>query len=155
MWTVAGARQREAQTCKLRLVATHQIHRAALVRHLRDNEVVGASRAQLFAEFYGPLDSDCAVLAEHRNYQQAVSSQLCATDLLQLVGDRHGLELLEAYQQQYGLYFAMYCDRLLARLNHRPYILSSLVPEVRATAGNLRQMLVAGHSLPSRRLPAR
>jgi len=79
MWRVARARTRDAQLVQLRLVAIHQIHRAALVRHLRDQNVGPDIRRRLFTEFHGVLDSDCAVLAEHRSYMQAVSSQLCAS----------------------------------------------------------------------------
>lgn len=144
MWSVARARQRESQIVALRLVATHQIHRAALVRHFRDDGVTARDRVKLLAEFYGPLDTDCATLAEHRSYTQAVSSEISATDLLAMIGDRHGLELLEAYQQAYGTYFAMHCDRILARHDHRPYLLASLLPEVRSSAVDLRKRLVAG-----------
>jgi hypothetical protein len=153
MWAVARGKQREVQLKALRLVATEQIHRAALVRHLRENQIVGRERNVLLGEFYGSRDAACAVLAEHRVYRQAVSSQLCAADLLELSGDRLGLDLLRAYERDFGLYFAMYCDRARARRDGRPYVLASLLPEIKTGAETLRRRILSGDRLPARPAP--
>jgi hypothetical protein len=151
MNTVARGRSREHQIVSLRLVATEQIHREALVRYMRDNDVKGHQRSIVLREFYGPLDAECAVLAAHREYQLAVSSHISATDLLALSADRYGAEMMEEYETSYGVYFAMHCDRARARAEGRPYLLASLLPEVRAGARNLRECLLSGKWLPSAR----
>lgn len=148
MWQVARGRQRERQLTELRRVATEQVHRGALVRYLRDNGITGRERNRVLGEFYGTLDSDCAVLAEHRAYTRAVSTELCARDLLKLCYDRHGVELIEAYEREYGVFFAMHCDRARALADGRPYLLASLLPEVRAGAASIRRRLVSGQRLP-------
>jgi len=151
MDTVARGRSRERQIISLRLVATEQIHREALVRYLRDNDVKGDQRSIVLREFYGPLDTGCAILAAHREYQFAVSSHISATDLLDLSADRYGAEMMQEYEASYAVYFAMHCDRARARAEGRPYLLASLLPEVRASAKNLRQCLLSGEWLPSAR----
>jgi hypothetical protein len=104
-------------------------------------------------EFFGPRDPDCAVLAEHRNYILAASSQVCASDLLELTGDRYGIKLVSRYQSDYGLYFAMYCDRARARQDGRLYLLEALMPEVRDEATRVRETLLGGDRLPIRTRP--
>jgi hypothetical protein len=150
MGVVARGRSRERQILSLRLVATEQIHRQALVRYLRDNEVTGEQRNIVLREFYGPLDSECAVLAAHREYILAGSSHVCASDLLDLSADRHGAEMVSEYETAYGLYFAMHCDRARARAERRPYLLASLMPEVKASARGLRLRLLSGKGLAPR-----
>lgn len=156
MWKVARERRREAQLVELRLAATEQVHRVALVRHLRDNKVTGRHRSTLLREFHGVLDTQCAILAEHRSYTKAVSSQLCAVDLLELAGDRYGAQLVDRYERQYSTFFSMYCDRICAHADGRPYLLSSLMPETRLEVSRLRRNLLAGDRLPVRKvmLPA-
>lgn len=155
MWHVAEDRQRERQILGLRLVATQQVHRAALVRYLRENMISGPRRDRLLKEFYGTLDIECAVLAEHRGYTQAVSSQLCAVDLLEMCNDHYGAAMIGHYEREYGTFFAIYCDRVRALSEGRPYLLASLMPEVRARAQNLRRKIVSGDRLPPERLNIR
>ena len=150
MWGVVRSGRRDHQVRELRLVASLEIHRAALVRHLRDNERTRPERERLLQEFYGSLDSSCATLAEHRAYTRAVSSQVSALELLELTDDRVGLQLLEQYQRDYGSFFSMYCDRLLAIDDGRPYLLASLLPEVRANANRLRRRILACDEPPRR-----
>jgi len=152
MTVVAGGRLRERQIVSPRLVATEQVHRQALVRYLRDNEIRGEQRNLVLREFYGPLDSRNAVLAAHREYTQAVSSHVCTTDLLELCNDREGARLLHQYEYAYGLYFSMHCDRARARNASRPYLLGALLPEVKAGARGLREKLLSGDDLPSPKL---
>lgn len=150
MTAVAQIRLREPQLQALRRVGSLQIHRAALVRHLHDNEITGERRSALFREFHGTLDTQCAALSEHRVYTQAVSSQLCARDLLEMSGDTHGVELLDRYQREFGVFFSMHCDRMTALAEGRRYLLASLMPEVRASATRLRERLLSGERLPQR-----
>jgi hypothetical protein len=153
MMAIAGAKRRERQITRLRALAVQQIHRAALVRHLRANQITGKERNRVLQEFFGPRDPDCAVLAEHRNYILAASSQVCASDLLELTGDRYGIKLVSRYQSDYGLYFAMYCDRARARQDGRLYLLEALMPEVRDEATRVRETLLGGDRLPIRTRP--
>jgi hypothetical protein len=152
MWRVARGKQRERQLIDLRLAATEQIHRAALVGYLRDNNIVGRERSVVLREFYGPLDSACAILAEHRSYTRAVSSRLCAIDLLTLSHDSFGVRLIGDYEHEYAIWFAMHCDRARAISEGRRYLLASLMPDVRANAASLRTRLLAGERLPARRI---
>ncbi|HUF71345.1 MAG TPA: hypothetical protein VMR74_00440 [Gammaproteobacteria bacterium] len=149
MTVVSRGRSRERQIVSLRLVATEQIHRQALVRYLRDNEIRGEQREIVLKEFYGPLDSRNAVLAAHREFTQAVSSHVCAADLLELCADRHGTKMLHQYEYVYGLYFAMHCDRARAVSEGRTYLLGALLPEVKASAKGLRDSLLSGNKLPT------
>jgi hypothetical protein len=152
MWQVARGRERERQITELRIAATEQIHRAALVRHLRDNQIAGRERSLLLKEFYGALDAECAVIAEHRAYTCAASSQLCAIDLLTLCNDRYGTDLLGRYEREFGTFFGMHCDRARAHSDARPYLLASLMPEVKAGVNRLRARLASGARLPPARV---
>jgi hypothetical protein len=153
MMAIARAKRRERQITQLRALGIQQIHRAALVRHLRANEITGKDRNLLLQEFYGPRDADCAILTEHRNFILAASSQACATDLLELTGDRHGIELINRYEYDFGLFFAMYCDRARAQADGRQYLLDGLIPEIRDEATRVREMLLGGDRLPIRTRP--
>jgi hypothetical protein len=143
MREVAVAYHRDSQIRRLRKIATLQIHRAALVRHLRANEVGRKTRERLLGEYYGALDPICATLTEHRAYSSAVPSQVCVRDLLEQGDDREGLDLLEAYQREYGIYFALHCERRLAIAEGRASLLTSLLPEVHAGLRRLRYRLSA------------
>lgn len=148
MGTVAGAGRRERQILTLRGYSLVQVHRAALVRYLRDHRVIGTARVQTLRGFYGILDPQESAVAEHRNYLLAASSQLCAAEVLELVGDQDGLELLRRYELAYGQFFSMFCEYTRARQEGRPYLLTSLIPEVRATAKRLRRRILDGDALP-------
>jgi hypothetical protein len=149
MLAIAGAKRRERQLTSLRALAIQQIHRAALVRYLQANQLTSRDRNLLLQILFAPRDPDCSVLTEHRNYILAASSQLCASDLLELTGDQHGVELVNRYQRDYDLYFAMYCASARAQKECRPYMLEDLIPETRAEAEKTRAMLLSGDRLPS------
>jgi hypothetical protein len=138
MDSVAHARRRERQVLKLRSIAIAQVHRAALVRYLRDGRIVGADREQTLRQFYGISDVRDAALAEHRNYLLAASTQLCAGQILELVGDQQGIDLVHSYELAYTQYFAMFCDRSRALHSGKSYLLASLLPEVKNVADRLR-----------------
>ena len=150
MFTVAVLRQRERQLLTLRRVAVEQIHRTALVRYFREYGITGEARKQTLREFYGVLDPQRSAINEHRSYLIAASSQLCAADLLEMAGDDRGLEMIQRYEVAYGNFFSMFCDRARATANGTPYLLSSLLPEVKITATKLRGRIIAGQLLPAR-----
>ena len=139
---VAGARRRERQIMTLRAVAIEQVHRAALVRYLRDHRVTGVARDQTLREFYGVVDARDSAIMEHRNYLLAASTQLCTADILEMVGDKHGVELVRRYELAYTQYFAMFCDQARARQTGKVYMLEMLLPEVRDTAERLRRKIM-------------
>jgi hypothetical protein len=148
MHTVAVLKQRERQIKTLRAVAVEQIHRAALVRYFRDQGIVGTARDQILREFYGVLDTQQSAIEEHKSYLLAASSQLCSLELLEMTNDRRGLAMLRRYEIAYGQFFAMFCDRARAVQNGTPYLLSSLLPEVKTTAQSLRVEILSGQLLP-------
>jgi hypothetical protein len=155
MGSVAHARVRERQVLALRAFTLEQVHRAALVRYLRDYRVVGAAREQTLREFHRIVDTRDAALAEHREYLLATSSQISSVELLELVGDTRGIELLRDYERAYGQFFSMFCERSRARQSREPYLLSSLLPEVRGVATRLRRRILEGESPPARVFAAR
>lgn len=147
---VSSARLRDRQIMALRSVSIDQIHRAALVRYFRDHQIKGVARELTLREFYGVADARDSVIAEHRNYLLAESTQLCAADILELVGDRRGVELLRSYELAYGQFFSMFCDQArAARTGHR-YLLASLLPEVREAAERARLRILDSQLLPVR-----
>lgn len=153
MECVAGLRRREPQLLELRRAGVEFIHRAALVRYLREYRVVGAARDRILQEFYGPLDPHAATVLEHRGYLAAASSQWCATTLLEITDDRRGGEQLLHYERAYAQYFSLFCERIRAATNHEPCLLNDLLPEVRGVAARIRQRILSGHLLQHRPRP--
>lgn len=147
MTTVAASTRRERQILKLRSVSLVQVHRTALIRYLRHSHVKGDERDRLWHEFYGVVDPERAAVIEHQNYLLAASTQLCAADLLDLVGDSNGLDLVRRYEGVYGQYFGMFCDRARARRGGLP-LTSVLIPEARQEANALRSKILAGDGMP-------
>jgi hypothetical protein len=148
MWKVAGARVRGPQVDALRTVAVQQVHRTALVNYLRLGRVTGPARDSALRLFHGVSDLRDATLAEHRSYLVAASTQVCAHDLLELVGDGEGLNLIRRYELAYTQYFAMFCERAFALQTGRNYLLGSLLPEVKDVAERLRLEIVGSQLRP-------
>ncbi len=144
MGVVADARVRARQILALRAFALEQIHRAALVRYLHDYHVVGHAREQTLRDFHGVIDSRDAALAEHRDYVLATTNQLCAAELLELADDAGGVDLLGEYERAYGQFFRMFCESSRAQHRREPYLLGSLLPEVRAVAAAVRRRILDG-----------
>lgn len=142
MRNVASPRRRDPQVQALRAVAVEQVHRTALVNYLRHGRITGDARERALGLFHGISDVRDATLAEHRSYLLAASTQLCAHDLLELVGDAEGLGLIRRYELAYEQYFAMFCEQAVARQNGRSYLLGSLLPEVKDVADRLRLRIV-------------
>ena len=143
MRNVSVARRRDPLVSGLRAVAVEQVHRTAVVNYLRLSRITGAARDQTLAVFHGVSDARDAALAEHRSYVVAASTQVCAHDLLELVGDVGGLDLLRQYELAYGQYFGIFCEQARARQAGEPYLLGSLLPEVKAVAERLRRRIIA------------
>ncbi len=148
---VAGARRRERQILALRSLAVEQVHRTALVSYLRDHHIVGHARDQTLQEFYRLADPRNAAVFEHRNYLLAASTQLCAVDILRLVEDADGLDLIQSYELAYRQYFGMFCERARAKRNGTPYLLATLLPEVRDAAQQLKLRILDSRLVPVRR----
>ena len=144
MGAVADARVRARQVRALRAFALEQVHRAALVRYLRDYHVVGQAREQTLRDFHGVIDPRDAALAEHRDYLLATTNQVCAAGLLELADDASGVELLGEYERAYGQFFSMFCEYSRADHRREPYLLESLLPEARAVAARTRQRILDG-----------
>lgn len=144
MGIVANARVRPRQVLALRAFALEQVHRAALVRYLRDYRVVGRAREQTLRDFHGVIDSREAALAEHRDYLLATTNHVCAAELLDLADDAPGTELLGEYERAYGQFFRLFCEQSRAAYRREPYLLESLLPEVRATAAFVRRQILNG-----------
>jgi hypothetical protein len=151
MGAVADAKLRQRQILALRAFALEQIHGSALVRYLRDYQVVGEQRDRTLHDFFGVADSRDAALRAHRDYLLAASSQVCAVDLLALADDSYGVELLGDYEQAYGQFFSMFCEASRGQQDGEPYLLASLLPEVRTAASNLRRRILEGDSRRLRR----
>jgi hypothetical protein len=142
MNAVASARRRERQVMSLRALSIEQIHRTALVRYLRDHGVKGTARDQTLREFYGVVDPRESAILEHRNYLLAASTQFCTGDLLELIGDTHGVDLVRRYEFAYLQYFGMFCEQARARQNRKTYMLEALLPEARGAAERLRARIL-------------
>jgi hypothetical protein len=142
MRTVAAAKQRERQIRSLRMVAIEQVHRTALVRYLRDNRITGHARDETLREFYGVADPRCSALLEHRSFLVAASTQLCTDEILTLAEDIDGVEMLRRYELAFGQYFSMFCEQARMRRNGTPFLLASLLPEVRRVAERWRLQIL-------------
>jgi hypothetical protein len=149
MLSVAERKHRDRQILALRAVHLEQIHRTALVNYLRKHGITGAARDLTLSEFYGVMDPRHAALTEHKSYSLALPSQLSACELLKLVGDRHGLALIQDYQGTYGQFFGMFCDRARATRNQTTYLLNAFIADAKSEADVLRSRILSGERLPS------
>lgn len=149
MLNVAQRARRELQIVALRTVYIEQVHRAALVRYLRKHGVAGDARELTLRDFHGITDATRAAIAEHKTYLVAASSQICAYQLLRLVGDHRGVALIQDYQGSYGQYFGMFCENARSCRTGSSYILQGLLPDAKAEADALRARILGGEGLPS------
>jgi hypothetical protein len=134
---------------QLRAVAIQQVHGTALVNWLRAGRITGTARDNALRLFHGVSDLRDATLAEHRGYLVAASTQVCTRDLLDLVGDAEGLDMLRRYELAYSQYFAMFCERALALQRGKSYLLGSLLPEVKDVADRLRLTIIGSKIRPA------
>ena len=106
---------------------------------------MGAARDQTLREFYGVMDPRESAIMEHRNYLLAASTQFCAADILEMIGDKHGRGLVRRYELAYNQYFAMFCDHARARQTGKTYMLEMLLPECAAPrSGCARESWIRG-----------
>jgi len=112
---VAEHTRRAGQIFKLRDIEIKLLHRRALIRCIRKHGIVGEQRARLFSVFYGPRDTQDAILAEHRQYSLAVSSRVSADHLIDVMRDPLSVQLLRAYEAIYSKYFELYCSTASCR----------------------------------------
>ena len=124
---VAEQRRRTNQVFSLRDLEVRLLHRRALIRSIRRLGLVGKDRDRLLAAFYGPRDTQDAILAEHRQYKLAVSSRVSADHLINLMQDSVSIALLKEYQAIYSDYFEHYC---LVISSGDPLIADALMPEM-------------------------
>lgn len=108
MREVADCPRQTQQAMALRRMAVRLVHRRGLVDYLRNHQIVGSHRQQLFQMFYGRTDYREAVITEHRQYVVAASSGYCAEVLVDAVHDANGFKLLERYQNLYTQYFQIF-----------------------------------------------
>src|SRR5690606_37033043 len=101
-------------------------------------------------EFHRFSDPTDATLAAHREYLLAAPTQFCAREILELIGDKQGLDLIRSYELAYMQYFGMFCERARCVQNGKTYLLTALMPEVKSVADRLR-LRILDHSL----VPAR
>lgn len=106
---VAEHSKRARQIFALRDIEVRLLHRRALIRHIRRHRIVGAERAKLFSVFYGPMDTNNAILAEHRLYTLSVSSRVSADHLINVMHDPASTRLLREYESVYSQYFELFC----------------------------------------------
>ena len=106
---VAEEGKRTPQVIALRAIEVRLVHKRALIDHIRTNKVSGRERDQLLANFYGPRDLTDAILAEHKQYMLAVSSQVSADHLIDVMCDPISNRLINLYRSVYAEYFELYC----------------------------------------------
>jgi hypothetical protein len=111
---VAEHSRRARQVFELRELDVQLVHKRALVDHIRRQQLISKDRERMLAAFYGPKDSRDAVLAEHRKYTLAVSSELSANHLIRVMSDPVGMKLIAEYETLYANYFDLYGFVVLA-----------------------------------------
>jgi hypothetical protein len=137
MRQVAGAGEPLGQAFSLRQTTLRMIHRRGLFDYLRTHHVRGRARERLIEIFYGPMDFRAAVLCEHRHYVMAASSGYCGEVLVDSIHDRHGLSLLERYEELYGDYFEVFARFVTSEVTGDRDLVSVLRPAM------LRQRMLA------------
>lgn len=105
---VAEQKKRTPQVFALRNIEMRLVHKRALIDHIRTHNLRGRKRNQMFAAIYGPRDLTDAILTEHRRYMVAVSSDLSADHLIDVMYDPLGKRLLKNYRRGYAYYFDLY-----------------------------------------------
>lgn len=106
---IAKHSRRDPQIIELRLLETRLLHRSALIDYIREHAVIGPARDRLFSVFYGPKDTQDAILTEHHHYMLAVGSHCSADHLIAVMHDSVSEQLLQLYENAYARYFSLYC----------------------------------------------
>lgn len=115
LFPVAQESRKTPQIVALRRAKVRLIHRRAFFRYLRENAVHGQRRRDLFRIYHATLDFSDAVLAEHRQYELAVSSRISTDHIIDFMEDPLSTRLLDQYEKVFARYFAMKCYVACAR----------------------------------------
>jgi hypothetical protein len=140
---VAEEKRRSTQIFGLRNLEIKLLHRRALIRTIRQEGIVGQERDRLFGAFYGPRDTQDAILAEHRQYTLAVSSRVSADHLIDIMDDPASITLLREYEKLYSKYFGIYCDMVSTQ---EQAVADALKPELSRLRRRLLTMIRRIHS---------
>lgn len=107
MLPVAEHRKTTHQIINLRLASMQMIHGRALIEYVRDHEIRGEERRRFFAQYFGLMDYQNAVLAAHRHYLLSMSSMVSTNHLIDLMFDPVSHALLARYHDVYRKYFEL------------------------------------------------
>jgi hypothetical protein len=138
---VAETGVRAPQLLALRDVEVRLVHRRALVDHIREHQLREPERERLLRVFYGPLDFQSAVVAEHRQYMLAVSSRVSTDHLIDVMADPVSRRLLQAYETAYTRYFDLYCYVVSSEDRNGAEATRHLMRQARKEADRLRRRL--------------
>ena len=117
---VAAESRRAQQVFQLRDIDVRLVHKRALIEHIRGKKLRGTDRDKVFGAFYGPRDTQDAILAEHRQYVVAYSSFVSTDHLINVMYDPLGARLIRQYEMLYSDYFEFYTEVMLC--NDRDWI---------------------------------
>ena len=118
MVPMAEHRATRQQVMALRNAQVALVHRRALFDHLRADGIRGEKRERLFRLFHATRDYQDAVLAEHQQYMLAVSSNISASYLADIMQDDESTALLRQYEVLHSKYFKMQCYIATSRDSH-------------------------------------
>jgi hypothetical protein len=108
---IANERNRMGQLSALRSAAFALIHRKALFEYLRDQNITGRKRHDVFRLVYGDRDYAKSVVAEHGNYLRSASSWICSSHLgLWVLSDGAFESPIARYEQLYADYLRAFID---------------------------------------------
>jgi hypothetical protein len=114
MRAIANERNRMGQLSALRSAAFALIHRKALFEYLRDQNVTGRKRHEVFRLVYGDRDYAKSVVAEHGNFLRSASSWICSSHLgLWVLSDGAFESPIARYEQLYADYLRAFIDSAL------------------------------------------
>ena len=129
---VADGDDAAAQLYRMRRTYCSLITQAALFELVRDNEIRGQARQDLFRYFHRHMDFNQALLSEHGRYLRASSSLLCTDHLeSQLMHDRKFMAATADYRKLYAEYFEMFCNAVIAEGRGEDYMLKPLIRELK------------------------
>ncbi len=140
----AKTRLRRRQIIELRKVVVELIHRAAPVMYLRQNEVTGRARRQLFRLLHATHDYEYAVVEEHRRFTLAVGSRIAANHLIDIMGATRSLDLLQMYETVYARYFEIRCEVTCEQDSDCAAILQASEDELHEQLKRIHRRIVAG-----------
>ena len=139
---VASGRFSKDRALRLRREAAAARHSRMLIDHIRVNRFDSDGRTRLFAQFFPNLDTQTAILREHRRYTIAVSDSITFERLLGMHDDARGLDLLQRYARAYAVYFKLYCQWVPLPQSAYAEVMRLAMIEARNDAEALRHQLL-------------